>query len=76
MARLVTDTDRAIIRLLQENLPQANASEPVVSPYASWDETELKDFIKLETGSAPRGNPSRATLVKMVETIQAEKGSA
>lgn len=37
--------------------------------YAEMGDNELKDYIREQTGSAPRGNPSRATLVRMCVEI-------
>lgn len=43
------------------------------SMFAKMADAEIKDWIKAETGTAPRGNPSRATLTQMAEEIAAEK---
>lgn len=43
------------------------------SPFADEDDDTLKALIKEATGSAPRGNPSRATLIRMLDEALAEK---
>lgn len=41
--------------------------------YAETSDDKLKDLIKERTGDAPRGNPSRATLIRMA--IETEAGA-
>lgn len=42
-------------------------AEPSGSIFASWDDVALKSFIKERTGSAPKGQPSHETLMRMAE---------
>lgn len=43
------------------------------SPFAEWKPEDIKAFIKDRTGSAPRGNPSMATLVDMADEVVASE---
>lgn len=60
-------------RIVAANRPepiQFNTAEPEHSdPYAGVDDSELKDQIEAATGSRPRGNPSRATLIGMLSDL-------
>lgn len=47
--------------------PSAQASE-----FDNWSDDDIKSWIKEATGSAPRGQPSHETLVRMAEEVQAE----
>lgn len=49
------------------------AADAEQSMFASMDDASIKNWIKTETGTAPRGNPSRTTLIQMAEEIEAEK---
>lgn len=49
---------------------QPTQSGPVVSsPFNDMDEEAIKEWIKDATGSRPRGNPSKETLVRMATEI-------
>lgn len=54
----------------------ATRPEASVSPFDTWEDADIKDFIKSETGVAPRGNPSHATLVGMADEIEQSKVAA
>lgn len=58
----------------QGEQPQGNAVSETSSQFEDWSDADLKAWIKDETGDAPRGNPSHATLVSMADQIQAQKG--
>ncbi len=45
------------------------ASGQASSEFDNWDVEELKSWIAEQTGSRPRGNPSRETLVAMAEEL-------
>lgn len=68
------------LRLLQEQINAINArsaSKPTSSSqFDGWDDSDIKEYLKSETGSAPRGNPSHETLVKMADEIEAGKVAA
>ena len=42
------------------------------SPFADWDDEDLKNWIADAQGSRPKGNPNHATLVRMADEINAE----
>jgi hypothetical protein len=46
------------------------------SMFFSWDDPSLKAWIKEKSGSAPRGNPSHETLVRMAEQANARTAEA
>jgi hypothetical protein len=46
------------------------------SPFMSWDDASLKAWIKEKSGSAPRGQPSHETLVRMAEQANARTAEA
>lgn len=41
--------------------------------FADWPDADIKEWIKEETGQAPRGNPNHETLVRMAAEVYAEK---
>jgi hypothetical protein len=45
-----------------------------VSKFESWDDDDIKGWIKEKRGTAPRGNPSHATLVAMADELDADAG--
>lgn len=61
-------------KLASESAPeQAENYDASTSPFANEDDATLKALIKEATGSAPRGNPSRETLIRMLDEALAEK---
>lgn len=60
--------------------PLTSVAEPTVttepdvsgSPFAQWQDDDIKNWIKDNTGSRPLGNPSHATLVARADEINAE----
>ncbi len=46
------------------------------SPFVSWDDVDIKNWIESETGAKPRGNPSHATLVRQADEINARLTAA
>lgn len=46
------------------------------SEFASWEDADLKNFIKERTSSAPRGNPKHETLVTMAEEVAGARDAA
>lgn len=64
-----------------EKMMTATAQTPApalatVSPFVSWEDGELKAFIKERTGSGPKGNPSHSTLIQMAEKAAVEPAEA
>jgi hypothetical protein len=66
----------AVTRLAAENealraaLKDAQQVSPVAaSPFNDMDEEALKEWIKDASGSRPRGNPSKETLIRMANEI-------
>ena len=66
----------AEIEALKETVRQLTAVQPKpaapVSQFDDWDDVALKDHIEQVTGARPRGNPSKATLVRMAEELKSE----
>jgi hypothetical protein len=57
--------------------PPANDANPApVSDFDGFSDEDLKVFIKDRSGSAPRGNPSHSTLVRMAEELLAAEQEA
>ena len=50
--------------------PTHNQTPATNDPYEGIDDAELKNRIKNLTGSFPRGNPSRPTLVGMLRDLE------
>lgn len=66
---------------LKELVEKLTGTQPVVEapaekPIEDCSDAELKEFIKRETGEAPRGNISRVTLLARVQDIVAGKTEA
>lgn len=67
-----------VTRLADENEKlrqtiEAMKAQPAVipaSPFADMSDGDIKAFIKDKSGAAPRGNPSRETLVRMALEVQ------
>lgn len=51
--------------------PNPEPAQPA-SQFDSWTDETIKAFIKQHTGYAPRGNPSRTTLISQAEQITVE----
>lgn len=56
----------------EEDASDGGSFDPDASPFADMDEGQLKDWIADATGQRPRGNPSKATLVRMADEASAE----
>lgn len=56
-------------RAVESVAPEEPASN---STFDSWPDAELKAFIKDQTGRAPAGQPSHATLVRLAEEANAK----
>lgn len=65
------------LKALQATIPTAQTPPDEIgrlvseadTEYANLTDAELKTFIKDRTGAAPRGNPSRETLLSMVRDV-------
>ncbi len=75
--------ENAELRALIQKLQQEDVEERVESAaetiegqsesqFASWEVNDLKAYIEDETGSRPKGNPSKETLIKMAEDVRLE----
>lgn len=62
--------------LAQQTPAAPQADETSSSAFAEWSVDDLKAYIENETGSKPRGNPSKATLVTMCDELEAAKQAA
>lgn len=61
---------------LKARLAALEAQMGVPEPYTHLSDEELKERISLATGSRPRGNPSRATLVGMLRDLEPSQEAA
>jgi len=52
--------------------PQQAPATDAASPFADMDEEAMKEWIKDASGSRPRGNPSKETLIRMCDELNAE----
>lgn len=51
----------------------AEDDENPASPFADWQDEDIKAFLADRTGARPRGNPSHATLVRMADEVVASE---
>lgn len=75
MAAQIEALKLQIAEMAADKLPVVSAKDAVDDEgleFQDWDDAALKTFIKENTGSAPRGNPSHETLVQMVVDLQKE----
>jgi len=62
-----------IAALASGKAPVQTVSEDVSdSPFASWADDDLKNWIRDATGSLPKGNPKHETLVRMADEANAD----
>lgn len=72
---------QAQLKTMQDDLKALKASKVAVDEEDNAAKTEsltvdeLKDWITAKTGKRPHGNPSKATLVKMAEELQAQQAA-
>lgn len=71
-ARLAELESRSTVPQAQDPKPEEieRAIKVADDAYAELDEKQLKDKIEAIDGSRPKGNPSRATLVSMLSTLE------
>ena len=62
-------------RDMEEMRAAAKAAKPA-DEFAGQSDDDLKALIKAKTGQAPRGNPSRATLVTMIREVAGSQEAA
>jgi hypothetical protein len=74
VTRLAAEVEqlKAALAATQGQPQQAPATDAVASPFADMDEEAMKEWIKDASGSRPRGNPSRETLIRMCDELNAE----
>lgn len=70
MAAEIAELRAKLARFEGAALPPEDA--PVASEFSDWSDEDLKSWIKEATGSAPRGNPSHDSLVRLAEEVQSE----
>lgn len=63
------EVSQAVAQMAAEELQEEAAEQ---SAFAHMTEEQIKAMIKERTGQAPRGNPSRETLLRMAEEIVTE----
>ena len=73
VTRLAAEVEqlRAALKASQQ-ASEAPPAQPSASPFNDMDEEALKEWIKDASGSRPRGNPSKETLVRMATEINEE----
>jgi len=71
VTRLAAENEslRAALAQMQSAQQGAPFSSMVATPFDDMDEEALKEWIKDASGSRPRGNPSKETLVRMANEI-------
>jgi hypothetical protein len=65
----------AEMRREMEELRAAAKANKQADEFAGQSDEDLKAIIKAKTGQAPRGNPSRATLVAMAREVGAQEAA-
>src|SRR5262249_55226253 len=60
--------------LVRSTAVRATGAMNAAPEFSDWADADIKEWIRDETGSAPRGNPSHATLVAMAGEIRVQKG--
>lgn len=71
----LVEQNAELIRRLEALEGRGPAQQPN-DPFAGIDDSALKDRIEAITGTRPRGNPSRATLVGMLSDLETEPAVA
>jgi len=73
MKEQIEAMQRQMAELMQKKpVPFKEPAQVSNSPFAEWQDDDIKAFIEDRRGSRPRGNPSHATLVGMADEIVAE----
>lgn len=68
-----TELERVRAQILEAGLDDKEEKpEPSASDYDEMDKDELKAMIKDLSGETPKGNPSRATLIKQLQELDAK----
>lgn len=62
---------RAEVERLRREMAPARQGEEPAATLDALDDAELKAWIKDRTGEAPKGNPSRETLLRQAEAVAA-----
>lgn len=83
-ASTADETEKAALRKELDELramvarlsPAAVQDEPAADDFEDMDDAALKAMIRDKTGSAPRGTPSRETLVRMAREASTEDAPA
>ena len=72
-AQMASLSDQVQQLLAQSNRQPAPVADDVdEGPFASFSDDDLKTYIKDQSGQAPRGQPSRATLLRMADELAAK----
>ena len=71
MASLSAQVSELLAKAHSQPAPTAPvvADEEAGSPFATFSDEDLKAYIKDRSGAAPRGNPSRSTLIRMADEL-------
>lgn len=76
MAELLGRAPAFVPPVLEEERAEAFVEPPPgSSPFENWQDDDIKNWIKDQTGNRPLGNPSHATLVTRADEINAELAS-
>jgi hypothetical protein len=70
MADLIAASQGKVVPTANE--PDQTEPDVTGSPFAQWQDDDIKNWIKDNTGARPLGNPSHATLVARADEINAE----
>lgn len=69
MAAEIADLRRMLEEERASSRPTSYASAPNDNKFLSMQDEEIKAYIKETTGQAPRGQPSRDTLIRMAQEV-------
>lgn len=69
----VSEKDKELAQLREALLAKTEGKAPAAaSPFADWEDADLKNWLAEQTGAKPKGNPSHASLVQMADEVNAE----
>jgi hypothetical protein len=70
-AQAATYEDDEMVTLERAAIAGEASRSATPSPFAAWEDDDIKTFIKDATGALPRGNPNHASLVRMADEANA-----